>query len=212
MVQNDSEATKQSSELQTGSKKITKQQGHWNQIEHNTYLKFLQENANHTKGQRLFKKMSLVVGTRTPSQCRQEPIIQDRITKNLIHKRPNLLLRIQDYYGDPNNMPEATLLYTNNLMNLVIDVNFVYILKYCQFYLKIVSQLIKIQIIYQIQINFPSFSCYILSFYDSLHIIFQKYYSNFNLPHLLSFKLTFLLIIQLQLLYVLIKFPTFIFI
>ncbi|CAD8205087.1 unnamed protein product [Paramecium pentaurelia] len=136
MVQNDSEATKQSSELQTGSKKITKQQGHWNQIEHNTYLKFLQENANHTKGQRLFKKMSQVVATRTPSQCRQEPIIQDRITKNLIHKRPNLILRIQDYYGDPNNMPEATLLYTNNLMNLEIDMSFVFILKYCQFYFK----------------------------------------------------------------------------
>ncbi|CAD8120313.1 unnamed protein product [Paramecium sonneborni] len=70
MVQNDSEATKQSCELQTGSKKISRLQGHWNQIEHNTYLNFLLENANHTKGQRLFKRMSQVVGTRTPSQCR----------------------------------------------------------------------------------------------------------------------------------------------
>ncbi|CAD8197936.1 unnamed protein product [Paramecium octaurelia] len=70
MAQNDSEATKQSNELLPGSMKILKKQGHWNEIEHNTYLRFLQENNNHTKGQRLFKKMSQIVGTRTPSQCR----------------------------------------------------------------------------------------------------------------------------------------------
>ncbi|CAD8113232.1 unnamed protein product [Paramecium primaurelia] len=70
MAQNDSEATKQSNELLSDSKKIMKKQGHWNEIEHKTYLKFLQDNKNHTKGQRLFKKMSQIVGTRTPSQCR----------------------------------------------------------------------------------------------------------------------------------------------
>ncbi|CAD8104925.1 unnamed protein product [Paramecium primaurelia] len=70
MTQNDSEATKLNNEILTGSKKIIKKQGHWNETEHKTYLNFLQENNNHTKGQRLFKKMSQVVGTRTPSQCR----------------------------------------------------------------------------------------------------------------------------------------------
>ncbi|CAK63808.1 unnamed protein product (macronuclear) [Paramecium tetraurelia] len=125
MVQNDSEATKQSCEQQTGSKKITKQHGHWNQAEHNTYLNFLLENANHTKGQRLFKRMSQVVGTRTPSQCRQEPIIQDRITKNLIHKRQNLLIQIQDF-RDPSNVPEATSLNTNKSMKMANEMTFVY--------------------------------------------------------------------------------------
>ncbi|CAK65053.1 unnamed protein product (macronuclear) [Paramecium tetraurelia] len=70
MTQNDSEATKLTNDILTGSKKINKKQGHWNEAEHKAYLSFLEENNNHTKGQRLFKKMSQVVGTRTPSQCR----------------------------------------------------------------------------------------------------------------------------------------------
>ncbi|CAD8122791.1 unnamed protein product [Paramecium sonneborni] len=70
MAQNDSEATKQSNSLLCGQKRILKKQGHWTEIEHKTYLNFLEENKNHTKGQRLFKKMSQIVGTRTPSQCR----------------------------------------------------------------------------------------------------------------------------------------------
>ncbi|CAK83781.1 unnamed protein product (macronuclear) [Paramecium tetraurelia] len=70
MPLNESEVTKSQSDLQESSKKIQKKAGHWNQEEHESYLRFLLENANHSKGQRLFKKMSQIIGTRTPSQCR----------------------------------------------------------------------------------------------------------------------------------------------
>ncbi|CAD8123867.1 unnamed protein product [Paramecium sonneborni] len=70
MAQNDFEATRQSNNLISGQKKIIKKYGHWTEIEHKSYLHYLQENKKHIKGQRLFKKMSQIVGTRTPSQCR----------------------------------------------------------------------------------------------------------------------------------------------
>ncbi|CAD8115655.1 unnamed protein product [Paramecium sonneborni] len=66
----DQEVTKSQGDGQESSKKISKKSGHWNQDEHESYLRFLQENANHNKGQRLFKRMSQIIGTRTPSQCR----------------------------------------------------------------------------------------------------------------------------------------------
>ncbi|CAD8112526.1 unnamed protein product [Paramecium sonneborni] len=70
MPQIDSEVTKSQCDLYQSSKKIQKKFGHWNQEEHLQYLRFLQENTNHNKGQRLFKRMSQIIGTRTPSQCR----------------------------------------------------------------------------------------------------------------------------------------------
>ncbi|KAM3137059.1 hypothetical protein pb186bvf_010787 [Paramecium bursaria] len=53
-----------------------KKSGHWTTLEHQQYLDFLHqtkeliESSNNNKGQRLFKKMSQIIGTRTPSQCR----------------------------------------------------------------------------------------------------------------------------------------------
>ncbi|CAD8052773.1 unnamed protein product [Paramecium primaurelia] len=69
--------------------------GHWTQAEHKLYLDFLYqsqdliESSQNNKGQRLFKKMSQVIATRSPSQCRynfRQPITTtDHITKNSIH-------------------------------------------------------------------------------------------------------------------------------
>ncbi|CAD8083654.1 unnamed protein product [Paramecium primaurelia] len=70
MPQIDPEVTKSQCDTSESSKKIQKKCGHWNNEEHESYLRFLQENANHNKGQRLFKRMSQIIGTRTPSQCR----------------------------------------------------------------------------------------------------------------------------------------------
>ncbi|CAD8147423.1 unnamed protein product [Paramecium pentaurelia] len=50
--------------------------GHWTPAEHQLYLDFLHqsqdliESSQNNKGQRLFKKMSQVIATRSPSQCR----------------------------------------------------------------------------------------------------------------------------------------------
>ncbi|CAD8174705.1 unnamed protein product [Paramecium pentaurelia] len=93
----DSEVTKYQCDAQDSSKKIQKKSGHWKQEEHESYLRFLQENANHNKGQRLFKRMSQVIGTRTPSQCRshhqkfnpQKPC--DKITQIKILKTKQLV-------------------------------------------------------------------------------------------------------------------------
>ncbi|CAD8113287.1 unnamed protein product [Paramecium sonneborni] len=97
MPQNDSEVTKSQSDMQESSKKIQKKAGHWNKEEHESYLRFLEENANHSKGHRLFKRMSQIIGTRTPSQCRShhqkfnplKPII--KITQTRLLKTKQLV-------------------------------------------------------------------------------------------------------------------------
>ncbi|CAD8048871.1 unnamed protein product [Paramecium primaurelia] len=49
-------------------------QGHWTQEEHHQYVQFLLRvkgsGDSQRKGQPLFKRMSQIIGTRTPSQCR----------------------------------------------------------------------------------------------------------------------------------------------
>ncbi|CAD8060604.1 unnamed protein product [Paramecium sonneborni] len=49
-------------------------QGHWSQEEHQQYVQFLLRvkgsGDTQRKGQPLFKRMSQIIGTRTPSQCR----------------------------------------------------------------------------------------------------------------------------------------------
>ncbi|CAK82235.1 unnamed protein product (macronuclear) [Paramecium tetraurelia] len=49
-------------------------QGHWSQEEHQQYVQFLLRakgsGDSQRKGQPLFKRMSQIIGTRTPSQCR----------------------------------------------------------------------------------------------------------------------------------------------
>ncbi|CAD8062772.1 unnamed protein product [Paramecium sonneborni] len=60
------------------SKKIKKNEslspkknfGHWTPEEHQKYLRFLQDHTDIKKNNKIFKSMSDVVGTRSPSQCR----------------------------------------------------------------------------------------------------------------------------------------------
>ncbi|CAD8059542.1 unnamed protein product [Paramecium primaurelia] len=47
-----------------------KNSGHWTQEEHQKYLKFLEDHANIKKNNKIFKPMSDIIGTRSPSQCR----------------------------------------------------------------------------------------------------------------------------------------------
>ncbi|CAD8058100.1 unnamed protein product [Paramecium sonneborni] len=83
-------------------------QGHWTTAEHQLYLDFLYqsqdliESSQNSKGQRLFKKMSQVIGTRSPSQCRSHhqkfnPFNQQMIKrkKNIKLSRPNKELPLQ---------------------------------------------------------------------------------------------------------------------
>ncbi|CAD8138204.1 unnamed protein product [Paramecium octaurelia] len=44
--------------------------GHWTKEEHEKYLKFLEDNTQMKKNNKIFKPMSEIIGTRSPSQCR----------------------------------------------------------------------------------------------------------------------------------------------
>ncbi|CAD8150370.1 unnamed protein product [Paramecium pentaurelia] len=44
--------------------------GHWTKDEHEKYLKFLEDNTLMKKNNKIFKPMSEIIGTRSPSQCR----------------------------------------------------------------------------------------------------------------------------------------------
>ncbi|CAD8131971.1 unnamed protein product [Paramecium octaurelia] len=44
--------------------------GHWTKEEHEKYLKFLEDNIQMKKNNKIFKPMSEIIGTRSPSQCR----------------------------------------------------------------------------------------------------------------------------------------------
>ncbi|CAD8128306.1 unnamed protein product [Paramecium sonneborni] len=44
--------------------------GHWSKEEHEKYLFFLEEHLDIKKNNKIFKSMSEVIGTRSPSQCR----------------------------------------------------------------------------------------------------------------------------------------------
>jgi hypothetical protein len=44
--------------------------GHWSKEEHDKYLQFLELNAHLKKNNKIFKPMSEMIGTRSPSQCR----------------------------------------------------------------------------------------------------------------------------------------------
>ncbi|CAD8060025.1 unnamed protein product [Paramecium sonneborni] len=76
--------------------------GHWTTEEHQLYLDFLYqsqdliESSQNNKGQRLFKKMSQIIVTRSPSQCRSHhqkfnPFNAQTITRKKINKlsKPN---------------------------------------------------------------------------------------------------------------------------
>ncbi|CAK70278.1 unnamed protein product (macronuclear) [Paramecium tetraurelia] len=66
-----------------------KNSGHWTQEEHQKYLKFLEDHAHIKKNNKIFKPMSDVIGTRSPSQCRSHhqkfnpfsPIVQKKNLK-----------------------------------------------------------------------------------------------------------------------------------
>ncbi|CAD8121560.1 unnamed protein product [Paramecium sonneborni] len=56
---------------------VKKNQGHWTAYEHYIYIEFLKQNHNTTmqnqqnrKNNKIFKLMSMTIGTRSPSQCR----------------------------------------------------------------------------------------------------------------------------------------------
>ncbi|CAD8058448.1 unnamed protein product [Paramecium sonneborni] len=44
--------------------------GHWTKDEHEKYLQFLEDHAHLKKNNKIFKPMSEIIGTRSPSQCR----------------------------------------------------------------------------------------------------------------------------------------------
>ncbi|CAK67524.1 unnamed protein product (macronuclear) [Paramecium tetraurelia] len=62
------------SKQQDISNNTNAKQGHWSQEEHEQYVQFLLRvkgsGDTQRKGQPLFKRMSQIIGTRTPSQCR----------------------------------------------------------------------------------------------------------------------------------------------
>ncbi|CAK82114.1 unnamed protein product (macronuclear) [Paramecium tetraurelia] len=47
-----------------------KNNGHWTKEEHEKYLQFLEDHAHLKKNNKIFKPMSEIIGTRSPSQCR----------------------------------------------------------------------------------------------------------------------------------------------
>ncbi|CAD8063500.1 unnamed protein product [Paramecium sonneborni] len=63
--------------------------GHWTKEEHEKYLYFLEEHSDIKKNNKIFKSMSEVIGTRSPSQCRSHhqkfnplsPIVQKKNQK-----------------------------------------------------------------------------------------------------------------------------------
>ena len=69
----DSPTVTTSSELSAGSKKIRK---HWTLLENKRYLDFVRENIhllekdNLSKGEKIFKKMSVCIESRSHTQCR----------------------------------------------------------------------------------------------------------------------------------------------
>ncbi|CAD8063952.1 unnamed protein product [Paramecium sonneborni] len=66
--------TVNTSKQQEGNNCSQQRTGHWDDQEHYIYLEFLQNvrgaDGSYKKGQPLFKKMSEIIGTRSPSQCR----------------------------------------------------------------------------------------------------------------------------------------------
>ncbi|CAD8200580.1 unnamed protein product [Paramecium pentaurelia] len=98
------------------SQNVKKNQGHWSNQEHQIYVEFLQQHQNTTmqnqqnrKNNKIFKLMSMTIGTRSPSQCRSHhqkfnPFTlagQKRIKKN--KKRNNAenityAMEVQQYY------------------------------------------------------------------------------------------------------------------
>ncbi|CAD8066722.1 unnamed protein product [Paramecium sonneborni] len=66
-----------------------KNSGHWSYDEHQKYLRFLEDYAYIKKNNKIFKPMSDVIGTRSPSQCRSHhqkfnplsPIVQKKSFK-----------------------------------------------------------------------------------------------------------------------------------
>ncbi|CAD8143651.1 unnamed protein product [Paramecium octaurelia] len=63
--------------------------GHWTKEEHDKYLQFLEDHAHLKKNNKIFKPMSEIIGTRSPSQCRshhqkfnpQSPEVQRKSVK-----------------------------------------------------------------------------------------------------------------------------------
>ncbi|CAD8142964.1 unnamed protein product [Paramecium pentaurelia] len=63
--------------------------GHWTKEEHEKYLYFLEEHSDIKKNNKIFKSMSEVIGTRSPSQCRSHhqkfnplsPLVQRKTQK-----------------------------------------------------------------------------------------------------------------------------------
>ncbi|CAD8140897.1 unnamed protein product [Paramecium octaurelia] len=74
LIQEYLELTLNPSKQQDISNSTNVKQGHWSQEEHQQYVQFLLRvkgsGDSHRKGQPLFKRMSQIIGTRTPSQCR----------------------------------------------------------------------------------------------------------------------------------------------
>ncbi|CAD8122515.1 unnamed protein product [Paramecium sonneborni] len=95
---------------------IKKNQGHWTTKEHQIYVEFLKQHHNTTmqnqqnrKNNKIFKLMSMTIGTRSPSQCRSHhqkfnpftPAGQKRNKKN--KKRINdenneFAIQVQEYF------------------------------------------------------------------------------------------------------------------
>ncbi|CAD8143924.1 unnamed protein product [Paramecium octaurelia] len=85
------------SKQQDISNNTNAKQGHWSHEEHEQYVQFLLRvkgsGDTQRKGQPLFKRMSQIIGTRTPSQCRSHHQkfnpFNPRLRKN--HKKRQLI-------------------------------------------------------------------------------------------------------------------------
>ncbi|CAD8055501.1 unnamed protein product [Paramecium sonneborni] len=88
--------------------------GHWTKEEHDKYLKFLEDNTSMKKNNKIFRPMSEIIGTRSPSQCRshhqkfnpQSPFIQRKSSKII---------------SIPNQGTPATIQYEETNQNLEDD-------------------------------------------------------------------------------------------
>ncbi|CAD8140646.1 unnamed protein product [Paramecium pentaurelia] len=99
--------------------------GHWTNEEHEKYLKFLEDNTLMKKNNKIFKPMSEIIGTRSPSQCRshhqkfnpQSPLGQRKSSK--IISVSNQATPATTLYEETNATQEDEMINNNNRIKLM---------------------------------------------------------------------------------------------
>ncbi|CAD8057473.1 unnamed protein product [Paramecium sonneborni] len=95
--------------------------GHWTKDEHEKYLQFLEDNSYMKKNNKIFKPMSEIIGTRSPSQCRshhqkfnpQSPQIQRKSSKIINNSNQGTPATIQ--YEETNQNLEDEMQNSNRI-------------------------------------------------------------------------------------------------